>query len=132
MRLLCSTTLSVLLAICLGSTSCRQDTSSTTSAATQTVPQLEVATVKSQKLSTTERLPAELVPYESVDLYAKETGFVRSIRAKWHDPSQRRPFQAVSQRPTIGLIRIPASPTNCRYSTHSRELPRSKMFKISR
>ena len=80
MRLLCSTTLSVLLAICLGSTSCRQDTSSTTSAATQTVPQLEVATVKSQKLSTTERLPAELVPYESVDLYAKETGFVRSIR----------------------------------------------------
>ena len=80
MRLLCSTTLSVLLAICLGSTSCRQDTSSATSAATQTVPQLEVATVKSQKLSTTERLPAELVPYESVDLYAKETGFVRSIR----------------------------------------------------
>ena len=80
MRLLGFTTLSVLLAICLGSTSCRQDTSSTTSAATQTVPQLEVATVKSQKLSTTERLPAELVPYESVDLYAKETGFVRSIR----------------------------------------------------
>ena len=36
--------------------------------------------MKSQKLSTTERLPAELVPYESVDLYAKETGFVRSIR----------------------------------------------------
>ena len=80
MRLLGFTTLSVLLAICLASTSCRQDTSSTTSAATQTVPQLEVATVKSQKLSTTERLPAELVPYESVDLYAKETGFVRSIR----------------------------------------------------
>jgi membrane fusion protein, multidrug efflux system len=74
------TAFSALLAICLGSTSCRQDTSSTTSAASQTVPQLEVATVKSQKLSTTERLPGELVPYESVDLFAKETGFVKSIK----------------------------------------------------
>jgi RND family efflux transporter MFP subunit len=36
--------------------------------------------VKSQKLSTTERLPAELVPYERVDVYAKETGFVKSIK----------------------------------------------------
>ena len=36
--------------------------------------------MKSQKLNTTERLPAELTPYESVDLYAKETGFVKSIK----------------------------------------------------
>ena len=27
-----------------------------------------------------DRLPAELIPYEAVDLYAKETGFVKSIR----------------------------------------------------
>jgi membrane fusion protein, multidrug efflux system len=74
------TAFSVLLAICLDSTSCRQEASSTTSAATQTVPQLEVTTVKSQKLGTTERLPAELVPYEKVDVYAKETGFVKSIK----------------------------------------------------
>jgi RND family efflux transporter MFP subunit len=60
--------------------SCRQDTSNTASAAPQTVPQLEVTTVKSQKLNTTERLPAELIPYESVDIYAKETGFVKSIK----------------------------------------------------
>jgi RND family efflux transporter MFP subunit len=41
---------------------------------------LEVTTVKSQKLNTTERLPAEIVPYESVDIYAKEAGFVKSIK----------------------------------------------------
>src|SRR3974377_2090268 len=70
---------SILMAICFGSTSCRQDSSSTTSAATQTERQLEVTTVRSKKLNTTERLPAELVPYERVDIYAKETGFVKSI-----------------------------------------------------
>jgi RND family efflux transporter MFP subunit len=80
MKLAGFTSLSLLLAICLASTSCRQETGTTTLAATQTVPQLEVTTVKSQKLSTTERLPAELVPYERVDIYAKETGFVKSIK----------------------------------------------------
>ncbi len=40
---------------------------------------VEVTAVKSQKLKTIERLPAELLPYETVDLYAKETGFVKSI-----------------------------------------------------
>jgi len=79
MKLAGITVCSILMAICIGSTSCRQDSSSTTSAATQPVPQLEVTPVKSQKLNTTERLPAELVPYESVDIYAKETGFVKSI-----------------------------------------------------
>jgi RND family efflux transporter MFP subunit len=44
------------------------------------VLQLEVTTVKSQKLNTIDRLPAELTPYESVDLFAKETGFVKSIK----------------------------------------------------
>jgi RND family efflux transporter MFP subunit len=80
MKLSGFTLLSIVLLVCLGSLSCRQDASSTASAAIQTVPQLEVTTVKSQKLSTTERLPAELVPYERVDIYAKETGFVKSIK----------------------------------------------------
>jgi RND family efflux transporter MFP subunit len=71
--------LSVLIAICLSSVSCHQDTVATASAATPTVPQLDVTTVKSQRLNATERLPAELTPYESVDLYAKESGFVKSI-----------------------------------------------------
>jgi len=73
-------TLSVLVAICLSSTSCRQDNTSVASAAPPGVSQVEVTSVKSQKLNTTERLPAELMPYERVDIYAKETGFVKSIK----------------------------------------------------
>lgn len=69
-----------LLAVCLVSTACRQNATSTTSAATQTLPQVEVIMVKSQKLSTTVSLPAELMPYETVDIYARETGFVKSIK----------------------------------------------------
>jgi len=73
----------VIFSCCLGASlvasSCRQDASGTASAAPQTTPQLEVTTVKLEKLNTTERLPAELVPYERVDVFAKETGFVKSI-----------------------------------------------------
>jgi len=68
------------VAVAIVCTSCRQDTSGTASAAPQTTPQLEVTAVKSEKLNTTERLPAELVPYERVDVFAKETGFLKSIR----------------------------------------------------
>ena len=70
----------VLLTICLSSSSCRQDTGSPASAAPSPVPQVEVTTVKSQTLNATERLPAQLIPYESVDVYAKETGYVKSIQ----------------------------------------------------
>jgi len=73
----------VLFSWCLGismvASSCRQDTSGTASAAPPSTPQLEVTTVKSAKLNTTERLPAELAPYERVEVFAKETGFVKSI-----------------------------------------------------
>ena len=72
--------LSILLAMCLSSASCRQDTTSAASAGPPAAPQVPVTAVKSQKLNTTERLPAELMPYESVDVYAKETGFVKSIK----------------------------------------------------
>jgi RND family efflux transporter MFP subunit len=67
-----------LAATCLCFSSCGHSPSGTTSAASQT-PQVEVVTVKSQKLNSTERLPAELVPYETVEIYAKQTGFVKSI-----------------------------------------------------
>jgi len=69
---------------CLGvlvvMSSCRQAASNAASAAPQAVPQVEVTAVKSQTLSTTERLPGELIPYERVDIYARETGFVKSIK----------------------------------------------------
>lgn len=40
---------------------------------------VEVTPVKSQKLNTTVVLPGELLPYESVDIYAKVSGFLKSI-----------------------------------------------------
>ncbi|HUK91808.1 MAG TPA: efflux RND transporter periplasmic adaptor subunit [Blastocatellia bacterium] len=46
----------------------------------QPLPQVEVTEVKSQMLATTARLPAELKPYDSVDVFAKQTGFVKSIK----------------------------------------------------
>jgi membrane fusion protein (multidrug efflux system) len=69
---------SALLTITAVSTSCRQ-TPIPTVAQTQQPVQVEVVTVKAEKLSTTERLPAELQPYESTEVYAKETGFIQSI-----------------------------------------------------
>ncbi len=74
-----SAALLVPLAMALVCTSCRQDTGGTASAAPPATPQLEVTTVKSAKLNTTERLPAELTPYERVEVFAKETGFVKSM-----------------------------------------------------
>ena len=41
---------------------------------------MEVTIVKSQMLNATISLPAELMPYECVEMYAKETGFVKSIK----------------------------------------------------
>jgi membrane fusion protein (multidrug efflux system) len=69
----------LLAALSGGVASCSGNGRNSASAATQSPVQVEVTTVKSQKLNTTERLPAELVPYESVDVYAKETGFVKTI-----------------------------------------------------
>jgi membrane fusion protein, multidrug efflux system len=70
-----------LLATCVLSTSCRQDTTNVTATApaTQTTTQVDVVTLKSQKLNSTISLPAELTPYEAVDVYAKQTGFLKSI-----------------------------------------------------
>jgi membrane fusion protein, multidrug efflux system len=73
-------TLVTLVTVCLGLTSCGQNPSRTTSTTGQTLPQVEVTTVRSQYLKATERLPAELTPYETVDIYAKQTGFVKSIK----------------------------------------------------
>ena len=88
----------------------------------------------------TERLRGELtritdlrdLKYELPLDYPSVQGSLALRLAKWPDPSLRRLFQVASQRLITGLIPIPASPINCRYSTHRRELPRSKMFKIFR
>jgi membrane fusion protein (multidrug efflux system) len=85
MRFLSLTAFGTLLAGCLMVASCGRKGSSETQAASessaaQAVPHVDVTIVKSQKLAATITLPAELVPYEAVDLYAKETGFVKSIK----------------------------------------------------
>jgi membrane fusion protein (multidrug efflux system) len=79
MRMADRMAISAVIAICVGLVSCRQSTGSTTAAASQTLPRVEVVTVKSERLNTMVSLPAELVPYESVEIYAKQTGFVKSI-----------------------------------------------------
>src|SRR5258708_19269981 len=43
------------------------------------VPQVDVVRVVSQKLEATERLPAELAPWEQVAIYPKVPGFVEAI-----------------------------------------------------
>ncbi|HEV2491555.1 MAG TPA: efflux RND transporter periplasmic adaptor subunit [Terriglobia bacterium] len=51
-----------------------------TSAKTTPAAEVEVTPVLSQKLNTTVRLPAQLVPYEVVDVFPKVTGFVKWIK----------------------------------------------------
>lgn len=73
------TSAALLAAVGLGSSSCSRE-GNTEASSKPSLPQVEVTTVKSEKLNTTERLPAQLSPYETVDIYARETGFVKSIR----------------------------------------------------
>ena len=68
-----------LAAALIGLAACGQKPAPTEPAAAgpQTV---EVIAVKSQLLSTKLALPAQLLPYESVDLYPKVGGFIEDIR----------------------------------------------------
>ena len=75
----------LLAGVCLLPVSCNHDRSSVASPAAQAVATLsprevEVARVVAQKLDITVRLPAQLAPYEVVDVYPKVTGFVKWIK----------------------------------------------------
>ena len=71
-----------LLEVGLVCASCSRDRGGTVPAASQPPPspEVEVTRVLSQKLGTTVQLPAQLMPYEVVDVYPKVTGFVKSIK----------------------------------------------------
>ena len=74
-----------LVGVWLASTSCSRSPNGTTttvaaSQQSQAHPEVTVTTVLSRKLSTSVRLPAQLTPYEVVDIYPKVTGFVKSIK----------------------------------------------------
>src|ERR1700730_13160282 len=55
----------------------KSDTGKQTDSSVQTV---EVVPVASQKLATVFTLPAQLTPFETVDIYPKVTGFMDVIR----------------------------------------------------
>jgi membrane fusion protein, multidrug efflux system len=70
-----------LLALSALAASCAKQNTGTTEAApaSGSAPSVAVTAVVAQKLNTQVELPAQLMPYEAVDVYAKETGFVKSI-----------------------------------------------------
>lgn len=74
----------MLAAACVSMSSCERHSIETQAAssagAASQLPQVDVTIVQSRKLQTTISLPAELLPYEAVDVYARETGFVKSIK----------------------------------------------------
>ncbi len=74
-----------LLAACVFCVSCGQRRSGASPAASESgaaapTPEVDVTRVISQRLNTTVQLPAQLVPYEVVDVYPKVTGFVKWIK----------------------------------------------------
>jgi len=74
--------LPILALVCFGIVSCGHQNSGapSASASAASLPRVDVTAVQARKLKATVGLPAELTAYESVDLYARETGFVKSIR----------------------------------------------------
>jgi membrane fusion protein (multidrug efflux system) len=64
---------------CDGSSAARGPELRQQSGQSQTAPTLEVVKVVSQKLSTTDYLPAELTPYQAVSIYPRVNGFVEEI-----------------------------------------------------
>src|SRR6202162_2536046 len=74
-------TVVVTLALCLLITGCKGNPK--TAASKQAEPDVqtvEVVSVASQKLETVFTLPAQLIPFEAVDIYPKVTGFMDMIR----------------------------------------------------
>lgn len=74
----------IFLTVCFFSSSCGNSSKGNTRAAapgpSQSVPELQVTRVLSEKLNTTVRLPAQLMPYQIVCVYPKVTGFVKWIK----------------------------------------------------
>jgi len=67
----------LLCASCLSCTQSRSGAADSNSTAAAVTPEIEVTKIVSQKLSTTAKLPAQIQPYEVVDVYAKVIGFVK-------------------------------------------------------
>lgn len=68
-----------LLAVTTGLSGCSSSTGKTDEARKKELPVLEVLSVQKGQLSSTLRLPGELIAWQQVDLYAKENSFVRRL-----------------------------------------------------
>jgi RND family efflux transporter MFP subunit len=70
---------SVLTAMALGCNSSPSEKTSASAAASATPTTVSAVLVASKRLQTTVSLPAQLTPYEQVDIYPKVTGFVQNV-----------------------------------------------------
>jgi membrane fusion protein (multidrug efflux system) len=79
-RLLLASPVLILAALgCNTSQSNRAQDQKTTPTSANAPPVVNTVPVASRKLHTTVNLPAQLIPYESVDIYPKVTGFVQTV-----------------------------------------------------
>jgi RND family efflux transporter MFP subunit len=99
----------ILLVCCVGCVSCGHNTASASPPASQPTPQVDVVAVRSQKLDTALNLPAELTAYQSVDIYAKQTAFVKTIRVDRGSKVHQGELLAVLEAPEILAQRAQAS-----------------------
>lgn len=86
-----------LLAAC-GGTAGERNTPAGNTAVTDTVP---VFILESDTLKKMVELPAELIPYEQADLYAKVQGFVRSMKVDIGDRVKKGQTLAIIEAPEV-------------------------------
>ena len=96
-----SLTLSILVSLCFGcGNGGKQDVkiASSAEAIADTVP---VFILKADTLRKTVELPGELLPYEQTDLYAKISGFVRTMKADIGDRVRKGQTLAIIEAPEV-------------------------------
>ena len=71
---------------------------------------VEVVPVKSELLSTKLALPAQLLPYESVDLYPKVAGFIEEIRVDRGSQVRKGELLVRLSAPELAAQQIPLLP----------------------
>jgi membrane fusion protein (multidrug efflux system) len=94
----------------LALTGCRSKTTAQTpdNAASAAPPTIEVVTVVQQPLNVTLSLPGELTPYQTVALYSRVTGFVKSIAVDRGSRVRAGEQLAVLEAPELGAQKAEA------------------------
>ncbi len=110
MRCVCATV--GLLVANLAASGCGRSETATVQAGTAPAsqpPSVEVTKVTARTLNSTISLPGELTPFESVDLYAKETGFLKSISVDRGSRVKRGELLAELEAPELVAQRAQAN-----------------------